>query len=62
MYVICISGTGDLYGSHHKDMMKLGFLRENGKHSGRSLQLGLEPASHTSEALADWYLNGSQRI
>ncbi len=25
-------------------------------------QLGLEPATHTSEALAERYLNGSQRI
>jgi hypothetical protein len=25
-------------------------------------QLGLEPATHTSEALKEWYLNGSQRI
>jgi hypothetical protein len=27
-----------------------------------SFQLGLEPATHTSEALAERYLNGSQRI
>jgi hypothetical protein len=26
------------------------------------LGLGLEPATHTSEALAERYLNGSQRI
>jgi hypothetical protein len=25
-------------------------------------QLGLEPTPHTSEALAEWYLNGSQLI
>ncbi len=29
---------------------------------GLSPQLGLEPAPHTSEALADRYLNGSQLI
>ncbi len=29
---------------------------------GLSTQLGLEPATHTSEALAEQYLNGGQLI
>ncbi len=29
---------------------------------GLSPQLGLEPVTHMSEALAELYLNGSQRI
>jgi hypothetical protein len=62
------------HGSHH--MMRLGqarFLAWNwwslvfrlqsvAEFFGRSPQLGLEPAHHTSEALADRYLNGSQLI
>jgi hypothetical protein len=29
---------------------------------GLSPPLGLEPAPHTSEALPEWYLNGSQLL
>jgi hypothetical protein len=61
-------------GSHHVVVMRLGQARflhgigglkvtvSSGIFFGLSPQLGLEPAPHTSEALAVWYLNGSQLI
>ncbi len=37
-------------------------LQSEAEFFGLTRQLGVEPATHTSEALAERYLNGSQRI
>jgi hypothetical protein len=69
-----MSGAGVvLYGSHHIVVMRLGqcrFCMESvvlrlqsvAEFFGLSPQLGLEPAPHTSEAIADRYMNGNQLI
>jgi hypothetical protein len=60
-------------GSHHIAVMRLGQARFSMESLvlrlqsaagifGLSPQLGLEPAPHTSEALAERYLNGNQLI
>jgi hypothetical protein len=57
-----------LWESHRKAVMRLGldrlvFLglnRRSAEICGLPPQLGLEPATHTSEALTEWYLNRSQ--
>ncbi len=62
-----------IHGSHHIDVMRLGQARFQHGIGGLkvtvsseffcfclSSPMGLEPAPHTSEALADRYLNGSQ--
>ncbi len=62
-----------LYESHHIVVMRLGQagfwpelvvcrLQSVAEICGLSPQLGLEPAPHTSEALVERYLNGSQLI
>ncbi len=62
-----------LYESHHIFVMRLGQagfwcgtgglkVTVNSGNLWPSPQLGLEPAPHTSEALAVRYLNGSQLI
>jgi len=56
------------HGSHHTVVMRLGQVRfycsmeSVAELFGLSPQLGLESAPHTSEALAERYLNGSQLI
>ncbi len=55
-------GHADVYDSHYISNCDEAWVTVSSGIFGLPPQLGLEPATHTSEALEERYLNGSQRI